>query len=187
MAYTLSSQRNMKIHAFAALFVSIFAMLTPLGLVSRITILLFIALVFAAELLNTALEAVVNLATTKYHKLAKIAKDTAAGAVLAFAVGAVFAFSNIIIANWSHILSYGQELALQAPYALLLLGLYCWALCFKSSRLPSFIRRAAFAILLILFLDNVNDWLFFALIAVLIVLVEYSQKNLFAKKVANTF
>jgi diacylglycerol kinase len=48
-----------------------------------------IALVLALELVNTAIEAAVDLATSKVHPLAKIAKDASAGAVLVAAVVAV--------------------------------------------------------------------------------------------------
>ena len=52
-------------------------------------LLLTIALVFVAEMLNTAVEKVVDLVSPQYHPLAKIAKDTAAGAVLAAALMAL--------------------------------------------------------------------------------------------------
>jgi diacylglycerol kinase len=49
-----------------------------------------ITLVTALELLNTVIEAVVDLLAPEYHPGAKVAKDVAAGAVLAAAIGAVF-------------------------------------------------------------------------------------------------
>ncbi len=52
-------------------------------------IVLTIALVFAAEFLNTAVEVVVDLASPQIHPLAKVAKDVGAGAVLIAAVAAV--------------------------------------------------------------------------------------------------
>ena len=48
-----------------------------------------ISFVFMAEMINTAVEAVVDLVTEKYHELAKIAKDVAAGAVLIAAINAL--------------------------------------------------------------------------------------------------
>ena len=52
-------------------------------------IILVIGMVIATELINTAIEAVVDLTTDKYHKMAKIAKDTAASAVMLFAIIAI--------------------------------------------------------------------------------------------------
>ena len=48
--------------------------------------ILVIGLVIGAELINTAIEAVVDLETTKYNELAKIAKDTASSATLVFSI-----------------------------------------------------------------------------------------------------
>jgi undecaprenol kinase len=52
-------------------------------------LLIVISLVLCAELLNTAIEAVIDLVSPEWHPLAKVAKDTAAGAVLVSAVFAV--------------------------------------------------------------------------------------------------
>ena len=50
---------------------------------------LTIGLVISCELINTAIEAVVDLVTEDYHPLAKVAKDTSAAAVFIFAIVAV--------------------------------------------------------------------------------------------------
>jgi diacylglycerol kinase (ATP) len=50
---------------------------------------LLVVLVLAAEMVNTMVEALVDLVTTEYHPLAKVAKDVAAGVVLLTAIGAV--------------------------------------------------------------------------------------------------
>lgn len=86
--YTARTQKHMLRHFVAAL-VLLFAMLflhvTPL----EFTLLtLSICFVLFAELMNTAVEAVVDLVTTDYHPQAKIAKDVAAGAVLVAAFSA---------------------------------------------------------------------------------------------------
>jgi diacylglycerol kinase (ATP) len=52
-------------------------------------VVICICLVIALELVNTAIEAVVDLMTVAHHPLAKIAKDAAAGAVLVMSMGAV--------------------------------------------------------------------------------------------------
>lgn len=87
--YLLWTQRNARIHVVITLAA------VALGLVLRIergdwlALALITGLVFVAEGFNTALEAVVDLASPGYHPLAKIAKDVAAGTVLLAAIAAV--------------------------------------------------------------------------------------------------
>ena len=52
-------------------------------------VMLTIGLVISCELINTAIEATVDLVTEEYHPLAKVAKDTSAAAVFVFAIVAV--------------------------------------------------------------------------------------------------
>ncbi|WP_276665077.1 diacylglycerol kinase family protein [Sharpea azabuensis] len=54
-------------------------------------------LVISLELVNTAIEAVVDLASPDYHELAKLAKDAAAGAVLVSAIVAAIIGLSIFI------------------------------------------------------------------------------------------
>jgi diacylglycerol kinase (ATP) len=65
---------------------AIFADVTKLELIS---LLLAIAFVLIAEMINTALEGVIDVSTTSFDPMAKLAKDIAAGAVLIAAVNAV--------------------------------------------------------------------------------------------------
>ncbi|WHX47713.1 diacylglycerol kinase family protein [Paenibacillus woosongensis] len=85
----LKSERNMKIHLLAAVAVLLAAAYFRLPGRDVALLLIVIGLVIAAELVNTALEAVVDLVSPDWHPLAKTAKDTAAGAVLVAAIIAV--------------------------------------------------------------------------------------------------
>ena len=79
IAYAWRTQRNFRVE------VLIGALAVALGLLLRVnlvSILVMIALVLTLEMVNTALEALVDLSSPTYHPLAKIAKDVAAGAVL---------------------------------------------------------------------------------------------------------
>lgn len=79
----------MKIHcavALAAAVIGVVLAIEPLGWAA---IAVCIALVFASECMNTALEAVVDLVSPEYSELAKNAKDCAAGAVLVCAIGSI--------------------------------------------------------------------------------------------------
>jgi diacylglycerol kinase (ATP) len=93
LIYSFSSQRNFRIHVITGAVV--FGLGLWLGLsIDRLAVLvLTVAAVLVLELLNTATEAVVDLAIGRqFHPLAKIAKDCAAAAVL------VAALSSLLIA-----------------------------------------------------------------------------------------
>ena len=83
------SERNMKLHFFAALVVIILAGLVNVTPFEWAVLVLTIFLVLAAETINTAIEKTVDLVTDNYHPLAEKAKNMAAGAVLLSAVNAV--------------------------------------------------------------------------------------------------
>jgi len=85
----IRTQRNAWIHALAS--AAVFALSLWLGLnpVEWAIIFLAVGLVWMAEFVNTALEAVVNLASPDLHPLAKVGKDVAAAAVLVGAMTAV--------------------------------------------------------------------------------------------------
>lgn len=80
--YALKTQRNIRIHFVIAILVVIIASLINISRIELLVLLLTIGLVITAEMLNTAIEEVVNLVTKEVHPLARIAKDVAAGAVL---------------------------------------------------------------------------------------------------------
>ena len=80
--YATRTQRNMRIHLVAATLAVIATLYLRLDRAYVALVVLCIALVIAMELVNTAIEAVVDLMTVAHHPLAKIAKDAAAGAVL---------------------------------------------------------------------------------------------------------
>ena len=76
----------MQIHCCVAVLVVIFGFLLKISLAEWMVCLLLFALVMSFELVNTALEAVVDLVTLEKKPLAKKAKDAAAGAVLMSAI-----------------------------------------------------------------------------------------------------
>jgi diacylglycerol kinase len=85
----LRTQRNAWIHAVLSTLVFLVGLWLRLSRVEWAIILLTIALVWMAEFVNTALEAVVDLASPDLHPLAKVGKDVAAAAVLVGAATAV--------------------------------------------------------------------------------------------------
>jgi diacylglycerol kinase len=89
LLHALEAERNMRIHTVAALAVIVVASNLGLSPLEWVAVLGTIALVIAAELFNTALEAAVDLASPHLHPLAAVAKNAAAAAVLVAAINAV--------------------------------------------------------------------------------------------------
>ena len=85
----LRTQRNAWIHLCATVAVTALGLWLGLGRLEWAVIVLAIGLVWMAEFVNTALEAVVDLASPDLHPLAKIGKDVAAAAVLMGAITSV--------------------------------------------------------------------------------------------------
>jgi diacylglycerol kinase len=86
--HVAQSERNMRVHvviAVGCVLLGIFLRLSPL---EWAVIALAMSGVFTSEMVNTAVESLIDLASPDHHHLAKIAKDAAAGAVL---VNAIFA------------------------------------------------------------------------------------------------
>lgn len=79
-------ERNMKIHLCAALAVTAAGVALCISPVEWTVCLILFALVIGGELINTAIEATVDLICPEPDPKAKLAKDAAAGAVLVFAV-----------------------------------------------------------------------------------------------------
>ena len=89
LRYLLWTQRNAKIHTAIGIAAVALGFVLNIDRYEWLTLTLTIAIVLAAEGVNTAIEAVVDLASPSYHPLAKIAKDVGAGTVLLTAVAAV--------------------------------------------------------------------------------------------------
>ncbi len=84
----IRKERNMKIHCLAVIAVTAAGTFLHIKPVEWCICLLLFGLILSLELVNTAVEAVVDLVTEEKKPLAKIAKDTAAGAVLVSAIAA---------------------------------------------------------------------------------------------------
>jgi diacylglycerol kinase (ATP) len=87
--HVLRTQRNMRIHFLISTLVLIAALALDVTRIELIALLLAIAFVLIAEMINTAVEAAVDIASTSFDPMAKLAKDIAAGAVLIASITAV--------------------------------------------------------------------------------------------------
>ena len=89
LKYAFATQVNMFIHLVSAIAAVLLAWYFGLTRVEWLILILTVTLVFSAELFNTAFESVTDLMVVKFDYKAKRAKDTAAGAVLTAALGAL--------------------------------------------------------------------------------------------------
>ena len=80
--HVLRTQRNLRIHFAIAVVVLVVAVVVGVTRFELIALLLAIAFVLIAEMINTAVEGTIDVATTSFDPMAKLAKDIAAGAVL---------------------------------------------------------------------------------------------------------
>ena len=95
--YAIKSQRNVKIQLVIAIIVIISGIIIKFTITEWIAIIIVTMLVIITEVINTAIEETVNLCTKEYHPIAKIAKDTSAGAVVLAALTAVIVAILILI------------------------------------------------------------------------------------------
>lgn len=89
LIHVFRTQRHMRFHFVAATIIVLLGSLMQLERTQWFLLYFAMGLVFLTELLNTAIEACVDLFTDSYHTLAKIAKDIAAGAVLVATILAI--------------------------------------------------------------------------------------------------
>ncbi|MFT3950820.1 MAG: diacylglycerol kinase family protein [Oscillospiraceae bacterium] len=134
----LKTERNMRIHFSVVFFVLVFSRFYDFSKAELGLLFVFIALVIAAEMLNTSIEAIVDMASPQYCELAKRAKDIAAGAVL---VSAVFAATYGFYLFWDMKAIYEMLGYLRVhPMRLALLGmsalLWIWFIFSVESSQP---------------------------------------------------
>lgn len=98
LVYAFRTQRNFRIHVVVGSVAIALSFILQLSRVEVAIIGLTIGAVLTMELLNTALESVVDLTVEQtYHELAKIAKDCAAGAVLISALVSVLVAGSLLL------------------------------------------------------------------------------------------
>lgn len=121
--HALHYERNMRIHvAFAAL-VLILAVSLKLSRTEMALLIVTMGLVIAVELINTAIERVVNMVTESYHPLAALAKNVAAGAVLVTAITAIGVGTLLFYGRLIGLHPDWLARSIQTPVSLVLLAL----------------------------------------------------------------
>ncbi|UBF27393.1 diacylglycerol kinase family protein [Kovacikia minuta CCNUW1] len=98
IAYTFQTQRNFRIHVFVGTLAIGLGIFLQLNAVEMAVVGLTVGAVLTMELLNTAIESVVDLTVKQnYHDLAKIAKDCSAAAVLISALAAIGVAGSLML------------------------------------------------------------------------------------------
>jgi diacylglycerol kinase (ATP) len=121
--HVLRTQRNLRIHFAVAFVVLVAALVVNVTKLELIALLISITFVLIAEMLNTAVEHAIDISTTSFDPMAKLAKDIAAGAVLIASVNALavgyLVFAGKVADRSSHLLDRLR----QAPAELTLVAL----------------------------------------------------------------
>ncbi len=119
--FTIKNESHMRFHMVAGFYVILFSFFYNFSKAEWAIILVLIASIMTAEIFNTCLEQLCNLNTQSYDPIARIAKDVAAGAVLAFTFVAVtIAYLFYFDLNT---INYIVQFFLQRPALLVLLVL----------------------------------------------------------------
>jgi diacylglycerol kinase (ATP) len=115
--YSVKTQRHMRYHLFVALAVLVLSLVLDISRIQFVLLCVAIVLVLVTEMMNTAIEVVVDMIAETYHPLAKTAKDIAAGVVLIASLGALMlaylilypAIKEAIITNVWHVRKAGDD------------------------------------------------------------------------------
>jgi diacylglycerol kinase (ATP) len=142
---TLLSQRNMKVHWVSGLAVMLVGMALELDIAARASVMFCVFVVLCMEVLNTGLEAFVDLHVKQYARTAMIAKDAAAAAVLVLAFAAVIVFADILFHNWRMVMASGEAIVRTVTFGVPLLAITAAILWVK--RLLALIALLAFSAL----------------------------------------
>jgi diacylglycerol kinase (ATP) len=133
--HAVRTQRNMRIHMVAALLVLAACFFYDLSKTEILILTITITMVIVAEMINTAIECAIDVTANFYHPLAKVAKNTAAGAVLICAINAVIV-GYVIFSDKLNIitLSLIKKIKASDPYMIfIILIIVCIAtLIFKA-------------------------------------------------------
>jgi len=139
IVYAVRHERNVKIHFVSAVVVLVLCLVLPLEALEVLMLLGVTSLVLVAELMNTAVESVVNMTIRGHHPLARVAKDVAAAAVLvsafyALGVAWLVLLPALALASWrlEEALAPGPRLAWLVGTLLILAGVVTLAVSHRG-------------------------------------------------------
>ena len=133
LVHTVEHQRNMRMHIISGILVSLVGAGIPLGLAEKVTLIFCVLLVLFAEMMNSAMEQLVDLATQQFDEKAKLTKDIAAAAVLVLAIGTVVIFAAVLVHNaqtlFNNLPAIQRQVMVGVP-----LTFFCGALMHESKK-----------------------------------------------------
>lgn len=109
--YAAKTERHIRYHFYAAIFILLTSFVLGVNRYEFLAIAIAVILVLLAEMMNSAIESVVDLLTKEYKESAKAAKDIAAGAVLVTASGSVAIGYIILLPYFKEIMNNGLKIA----------------------------------------------------------------------------
>jgi len=124
----------MKVHVVSAILVGLVGSGLPLGLAEKVTLIFCVLLVFFAEILNSALETLVDLATQEFDEKARVTKDAAAAAVLVLSIGSAVIFAALVVHNWATVVANVPRIERQVLFGIPLAG--CAMLLMRDTPRP---------------------------------------------------
>ena len=104
LVYAYSHEKSMWIHAFLSVLTIVIGLFLKLRWVEWLIIILVLGVILAIELLNTGIEAVVDMVTHEYNKLAKVAKDSGSAATFVATVIGLITILSIYIPKFMEII-----------------------------------------------------------------------------------
>lgn len=123
IVHAIKTERNMRLHFLATGAVLILSLYLKLEKWEILILLIAIAFVIVSEMINTAIEATVDLITTEIHPVAAIAKNVAAGAVLVSSVLALIVGYLIFYPKFNSLVPLVIEVLAKTPAYLTLIAL----------------------------------------------------------------
>jgi len=115
-AYVLKTERNMRIHFLAALFIVLLAIYLNFSLADVVILCMAITFVLMTEMINTTIELIVDVIKPEYHPVARIIKDVSAGAVLISAINAVIVGYTVFSRHLPFPVEVGITRITQSPW-----------------------------------------------------------------------
>lgn len=137
LVHTVVHQRNMRIHVISALLVSLVGSAVRLDLAEKVTLIFCVLIIFFAEMLNSALEQLVDLAIQQFDEKARLTKDIAAAGVLVLATGTVVIFAAILVHDADSIFADARVIQRQTLWGLPLV--FCAGALMHETKKPAWV------------------------------------------------
>ncbi|MEW6433988.1 MAG: diacylglycerol kinase family protein [Myxococcota bacterium] len=137
LIHTVVHQRNMRMHIIAGILVGLVGSGIPLGLAEKVTLIFCVLIILFAEMLNSALEQLVDLAIQQFDEKARLTKDIAAAGVLVLAIGTVVIFAAVLVHNadtiFANVPSIERQVTVGVPLT------FCGGALMHEARKPAWV------------------------------------------------